>query len=951
MKTLNTTALTKALLLSLAAAPAVLLAQASTPAPAATANADEETIMLSPFEVNSKKDVGYVATNTLAGSRLNTELKDTAASISVLTPEFMKDIGATNMKDLIMFQNNAVPDIGDADNSINGNPLIGRDEWQLRIRGQAASYARNYFTWENSSDLYNVERVDQARGPNSILFGFGSPGGIVNTSTKQALLTGGNNEVSATVGSWNRYRTSFDYNYALVPGKFALRVNAMLEDGESWRLWEFNKAKRAHIAAKWAPSKTSNLRAEFEAGQVDDNVARPWLAVDQSSIWRGINRPLYNGSWQTNWSTSGVSSFWPDHYVVNDSDKKVHNWLGMPFATNDNPGAAGNWVKQTWAAWPMTAAGLAIIPQETNTAGPDATRKTTYSAFTTSYDNQLTEKLSLQVSLNHQTNHFKGYDADGSRATTYYGSASEVWGDASYYLPDWTVNPNAGKLYLENNWTRRDQHISSTNARISLAYDFSPVSWMKNRIAGMYEHMWRNFDRLEESLVFSTRKVSSAAAYADVNRVYTRHYFTPGVASDIRVASWKTLTDGTTWVANQAPEDTKQDQDTFMAAMQSSFLKEKLVTTLGIRADRMGLDYNPGSSNYTPDTFTLDPANKKSTTFDATTFTTGAVYHVTKGVSVYGNHSNSRQIPNLGIHTIGSYIAPMPKSEGYDAGLKFDLLDGKVFATVGYYTTDAKNLTDWSNVQTAVTDRNTTILNALLAQGKITPEERSARLINANGYLHDREASGWEFTAVANPTPNWRISANFSINDAKAQNSMVDVKAWADENSAWWKLKGGANFNIDPANPEDWESIGNQIEYMYGAIDPIVGLDGKAAKGERKYNANTYTKYSFSSGFLKGLSIGGGARYQSANVLGMYYGEVCYGRSVVLADAMIQYAFPARWVHDKAWIDLQLNASNVLNTRRYQVYSLAWWDTSRQTAERIGLQEPRKLTFSATLRF
>ena len=43
------------------------------------------TVLLSPFEVRTDKDTGYVASNTLAGSRLNTKLADTPAAISVLT--------------------------------------------------------------------------------------------------------------------------------------------------------------------------------------------------------------------------------------------------------------------------------------------------------------------------------------------------------------------------------------------------------------------------------------------------------------------------------------------------------------------------------------------------------------------------------------------------------------------------------------------------------------------------------------------------------------------------------------------------------------------------------------------------------------------------------------------------------------------------------------------------
>ena len=48
-----------------------------------SAEAKGEIVELSPFTVNTSGDVGYVAENTLAGSRLNTKLRDTASTVSV----------------------------------------------------------------------------------------------------------------------------------------------------------------------------------------------------------------------------------------------------------------------------------------------------------------------------------------------------------------------------------------------------------------------------------------------------------------------------------------------------------------------------------------------------------------------------------------------------------------------------------------------------------------------------------------------------------------------------------------------------------------------------------------------------------------------------------------------------------------------------------------------------
>src|SRR3954466_16064615 len=69
---------------------------ATTPVSTTPAKPDE-TVVLSVFEVRPEEDSGYQAMNTTSGSRLATPLKDTAASISPFTAEFLSDIAATNV--------------------------------------------------------------------------------------------------------------------------------------------------------------------------------------------------------------------------------------------------------------------------------------------------------------------------------------------------------------------------------------------------------------------------------------------------------------------------------------------------------------------------------------------------------------------------------------------------------------------------------------------------------------------------------------------------------------------------------------------------------------------------------------------------------------------------------------------------------------------------------------
>ena len=70
-------------------------------------NGESEVVTLSPFEVSTSKDVGYQATETLAGTRIRTNLKDVGSAIQVITKEFMQDVGATNSGTLLQYTTNA----------------------------------------------------------------------------------------------------------------------------------------------------------------------------------------------------------------------------------------------------------------------------------------------------------------------------------------------------------------------------------------------------------------------------------------------------------------------------------------------------------------------------------------------------------------------------------------------------------------------------------------------------------------------------------------------------------------------------------------------------------------------------------------------------------------------------------------------------------------------------
>ena len=75
--------------------------------PTANSTAEEDDIKtLSPFIVRTSPDGGYYPENTLAGSRLKTNLGDLAASITVVTRQQMLDTASLDLNDVFLYEAN-----------------------------------------------------------------------------------------------------------------------------------------------------------------------------------------------------------------------------------------------------------------------------------------------------------------------------------------------------------------------------------------------------------------------------------------------------------------------------------------------------------------------------------------------------------------------------------------------------------------------------------------------------------------------------------------------------------------------------------------------------------------------------------------------------------------------------------------------------------------------------
>jgi len=190
---------------------------AQTAKPDAAETTEDVPVELSPFQVVTTQDKGYRATNSTSGTRLNAALKEIPMPIEVITAEFIRDIGAKDLRQALSYSSGIVlesqydmgrdlTDITDAAEGITG----GKEQTQIKLRGFATTETlRRGFRRASYSDSIAIDRIEVVRGPAALLYGIGNFGGIVNYLPKEPLQTP-HHEFGVSIGSWDSYRGELD---------------------------------------------------------------------------------------------------------------------------------------------------------------------------------------------------------------------------------------------------------------------------------------------------------------------------------------------------------------------------------------------------------------------------------------------------------------------------------------------------------------------------------------------------------------------------------------------------------------------------------------------------------------------------------------------------------------------------------------------------------------------
>jgi len=138
------------------------------------------------------------------------------------------------------------------------------------------------------------------RGANSILFGMGSPAGMINSTTKTAQhRTFGS--VDFRYGSYGANRQALDYNQNILKDELSIRVDLLRKDEQYKQDPAYSLDRRAYGALRYDPkflnrgAHKTTLKVNYEKGSVRSNNPRTVAPTDCiTPWWDELDQTVYN---------------------------------------------------------------------------------------------------------------------------------------------------------------------------------------------------------------------------------------------------------------------------------------------------------------------------------------------------------------------------------------------------------------------------------------------------------------------------------------------------------------------------------------------------------------------------------------------------------------------------------------------------------------------------------
>lgn len=862
---------------------------------------------LSPFVVDTRSDEGYYATNTLAGTRLNSSLKDVSSPISVFTLELMEDVGATNMQEALMYSVSVQNENEYAPDDTEGESIASTT--QTRVRGiSAGTTTRGYFKSNFRSDTYNIERLTIARGPNSILFGLGSPSGVLDSTPVKAYFGDKRGRVSLRLDNWGSIRGTVDYNLPVIEDLVPVRVAGMTQENKTFRDPENDDETRYYVTSTIKPFENTTIRVSYEKMKNDRIRARQSLMEDRISDWIAAGEPLYDHSTGL-WTLDNGASWQEISSLSNFVNNSGIGYQDRVHIVNGSLGGAelqGLVWQNTGLSFNPTAdpkytfSDGSIVPSDINYHGLASVSRLEGDISSIILEQKIVDDFFVEIAYNNEN-----YTRDQDEALR--GGLTGIEADVNYYLPyaegsdELVMNPNRGRYMVESEYLGYTQEIQLETFRAMASYsvDFSDKEWSwlgRHNFGLMYQkEITDNFKIKRRQMNVGDYWIGGEGDF-NINNIKSRYYLDiPGLSSDSAGVEYPTEFKQAPWDSvigsvqgDGIPTQTRNEIVGKLFVLQSFLLDDSLVLTYGYRSDTQKAytstfgERDPVTREFIYEGVGLnDEANEQS----GVTRTYGLVYHTPlEGVSLVYNKANTFNPQGDYFDWFGNPLPP-GSGEGEDYGVNLELLDGKLNAKITYFkNTSIDNVEfDWyyEEPKWSVVGNMDASWGMVSVYADRLGNTEDINIVNVNDSIRatrDYESKGFEMELFYQPTTN--LDIRFTLSKTEAVNLKVVPylqEYVAERYPIWEKYFGYPSWGQwDWPLPEwndDWANTPGTTGYdllnplaALPRVDEFAASEGSVTARGRKWRSNLIVNYRVES--VQGLSVGGAVRYRSPDTIG-----------------------------------------------------------------------------------
>lgn len=264
-----------------------------------------DAIELDTIAVEGQGDgtVGYVATASTAGTKTDTPLIETPQSISVVTRQELTDRNVQTLTEAVAYTPGVRTGQSGYDPRYDAFTIRGFDVTYtgiyrdgLRLPGANMSVFK--------IEPYGVENVTVLRGPSSALYGLGSPGGLVDVTSKRPTEQAFG-EVELQGGNYDWLQGQFDIGGPLdKDGTWLYRLTGLYRDAGSPNVYNGGTNDRTFIAPAltWKPNDDTRITFLGEYQKYETPASLPFYGYTGTSAdVFSKNYGDYNATNQEQW--------------------------------------------------------------------------------------------------------------------------------------------------------------------------------------------------------------------------------------------------------------------------------------------------------------------------------------------------------------------------------------------------------------------------------------------------------------------------------------------------------------------------------------------------------------------------------------------------------------------------------------------------------------------------